>query len=431
LGTQFCGGWRRVRVVHVLLVVAALLTLGGCASSKPVVYDIRPGFTVDDPQFALVMGNLPGPPLVPGNTCATLLNGDQIFPAMLSAIHSAQKTITLETYIYWSGTIGREFADALAERARAGVKVHVMIDWFGSARIDRAYLTEMKNAGAEVCEYHPFHFFDPSTWREVDNRTHRKLMIVDGKIGFTGGVGIADEWGGNAESPKHWRDNHYRVQGPIVAQLQAAFLDNWVKSTGEVLVGEDYFPRLDSVGHLWGQIFKSSSQGGSESMQLMMLLSIASAGKNIRMESAYFLPGPVTRHYLVAARRRGVSVQIIVPGAKIDEKVVRAASHHNWGELLKAGIEIYEYQPTMFHCKQLIVDDIWVSIGSSNFDNRSFRINDEANINILDPNFAAGQISVFDNDLKHSRRITYQQWKHRTFGERFSDFMATVLEWEL
>jgi cardiolipin synthase len=289
----------------------------------------------------------------------------------------------------------------------------------------------MADAGVQVYEYHPFRFLDPSTWRQIDNRTHRKLMIIDGKIGFTGGVGIADEWRGNADRPDHWRDNHYRIEGPVVAQLQAAFLDNWVKSTGKVLVGDDYFPQLESKGHLWGQVFKSSSQGGSESMQLMMLLSIASAGKNVRMESAYFVPGPGTREYLIAARKRGVSVQVIVPGPKIDEKVVRQASRSHWGELLKAGVEIYEYEPTMFHCKQLIVDDIWVSIGSSNFDNRSFRINDEANMNVLDPNFAAGQIAVFENDRKLAHRITYHEWKHRSLGERCSEMMATVWEWEL
>ncbi|MDB5292478.1 MAG: phospholipase D/Transphosphatidylase [Phycisphaerales bacterium] len=419
------------RPLWAVILVALLLSSGGCASNNPAVYKIKVDYTVHDPQFAQVMGNLLGPPLVPGNACTTLLNGDEIFPAMLGAIRSAQKTITFETYIYWSGAIGREFTDVLSERARAGVKVHVMLDWLGSGRINHEFLKTMTEAGVEVCEYHPFHPWDPATYRQINNRTHRKLLIVDGKIGFTGGVGIADEWDGHAQDPNHWRDNHYCIEGPIVAQLQAAFLDNWMKSTGEVLAGEGYFPPLPNDGKLRAQVFKSSSNSGSESMELMMLLSIAAAGKNIRMESAYFVPNSLTRDYLLAARRRGVSVEIIVPGPTIDEKVVRQASHATWGELLKAGVKIYEYQPTMFHCKQMIVDSEWVSIGSSNLDNRSFRLNDEANLNVLDAKFAAGQIKVFEDDKRHSREFTYEMWNHRPLGEKISEQFASILSWLL
>jgi cardiolipin synthase len=289
----------------------------------------------------------------------------------------------------------------------------------------------MKQAGVQVVQYHPFHIWDPSTWRQLDNRTHRKLMVVDGAIGFTGGVGIADEWRGNADAKNHWRDNHYRVTGPIVAQLQAAFEDNWVKTTGQVLLGNDYFPPLEGTGTLWAQVFKSSTQGGSESMELMMLLSIASARTNVRMESAYFVPDQTTQRYLIDACRRGVQVEIIVPGPDIDEKVVRQASRAAWGKLLKAGVAIYEYQPTMFHCKQLIVDDAWVSIGSSNLDNRSFRINDEANLNILNHEFAAQQIAVFNGDKAHSHAISYERWKRRPLGLHISEWMASIFDGEL
>jgi cardiolipin synthase len=414
-----------------LLFTFYLCMATGCASDKPSTFSIKLDYTVHDPQFAQVMGNLLGPPLVAGNKCTTLRNGDQIFPAMLDGIHSAQKTITLETYIYWSGAIGREFTDALCERARAGVKIHVMLDWLGSERINREFLKSMRQCGVEVYEYHPFHWWDLATYRQINNRTHRKLMIVDGKVGFTGGVGIADEWGGNAQDSDHWRDNHYRIEGPIVAQLQAAFLDNWMKSTGEVLAGENYFSPLATDGKLWAQVFKSSSQNGSESMELMMLLSIAAAGDHIRMESAYFVPDTLTRQHLIAARKRGVAVEIIVPGSHIDEKVVRQASHATWGELLQAGVKIYEYQPTMFHCKQLIVDDAWVSIGSSNLDNRSFRLNDEANLNVLDSKFAAEQIGVFDEDKRHSHEVTYEEWQHRPVGEKISEQFASILSWLL
>lgn len=401
---------------------------GGCTSDKPSRYDIHESYRVRDPQFARVMGNLLGAPLVPGNACTTLLNGKEIFPAMLDSIRGAQKSIDMETYIYWSGTIGQEFTDALSERARSGVKVHVMMDWLGSDRINWQYLKSMREAGVQVVEYHPFHIWDPSTWRQLNARTHRKLLIVDGNTGFTGGVGIADEWRGDGNQPDHWRDNHYRIRGPAVAQLQAAFMDNWMKTTGDVFVGEDYFCPLGSSGELWAQVFKSSSQGGSETMQLMMLLSIAAAEKNIRMESAYFVPDALTKQYLLAARKRGVHIEVIIPGAKIDEKVVRAASRAGWGDLLQAGIEIYEFQPAMFHCKQMIVDDLWVSIGSANLDNRSFRINDEANVNLLNAEFARGQIRVFDADKQKARQVSYEKWRHRPLSEKISEHLASVLD---
>jgi len=376
------------------------------------------------------MGNLLGPPLLPGNSCQTLLNGTQIFPAMLDAIHSAKKSITFETFIYWSGSIGQEFTDALSDRARAGVKVHVLIDWLGSSKINPRYIKTMRDAGVEVQEYHAFHFTNPTTLEQINHRTHRKLLVIDGRIGFIGGVGIADEWEGNANRPDHWRDNHYRMEGPIVAQVQAAFADNWMKTTGNVLVGDTYFPSVPDSGKTVAQIFKSSSQGGSESMQLMMLLSLASATKNVRIETAYFVPDAITQRYLIDANRRGVSVEIIVPGAKIDEKVVRVASRATWGKLLESGIRIYEYQPAMFHCKQLIADDFWVSIGSANFDNRSFRINDEANLNVLDSKFAIGQVAVFENDKQHSRQITYEQWQKRSLWEKASELIASLFDWE-
>ncbi|HLZ08221.1 MAG TPA: phospholipase D-like domain-containing protein [Chloroflexota bacterium] len=254
---------------------------------------------------------------------------------------------------------------------------------------------------------------------------------MDGVIGFTGGVGIADEWRGNAESPQQWRDNHYRVEGPVVGQLQAAFCDNWMQTTGRVLEGDIYFPPTPQRGKMWGQMFRSSSAGGSENMELLFLLSIAAAGENIRMENAYFVPDSLTRKRLIEARKRGVKIQIIVPGKHIDQQIVRNASRAHWGELLKEGVEIYEFQPTMIHAKLLIVDDYWVSIGSSNLDNRSFRINDEANLNVMDHDFAAEQIGVFDKDLKRCSRMTYERWENRPLGVKIDNAISTLLEWEI
>jgi cardiolipin synthase len=416
--------------IVILCAAASLLSLG-CVQDRPVYYRISAEYTVRDPQFTQTIGTLLGPPLIDGNRIDTLVNGKQIFPAIFDAIHEAKKSITLETYILWKATTGKRLIDALAERARAGVKVHVLIDWIGSGRIDPKYLKELRDAGVEVVIYHGCYLFDPTTWHQLDHRTHRKLLVIDGKVGFTGGAGFADEWNGNADSRKHWRDNHYRIEGPVVGQLQAAFCDNWMQETGHVLQGDDYFPKLPPVGTQWAQMFRSSHIGGSENMELLFLLSIAGAGQNIRMESAYFDPDALTRKRLIQAANRGVKIQILVPGENIDEKLVRAASRAHWGELLKSGIEIYEYQPTMIHCKLMIVDDTWVTIGSANMDNRSFRLNDEANLNVYDTKFAGEQIALFRDDLQHSRKITLELWEHRSLGEKVANALSSLLDWEI
>lgn len=414
-------------LLRLLIVTSLILGVGGCTSERSIQYVIDSRYGVADTQFRRTMGNLLGPAIISGNTVQPLRNGDEIFPSMLAAIQSAKKTITLETYIYWSGAIGNRFVEALSERARSGVSVHVILDWVGCARIDRNYIRAMEDAGVAIVEFHPLHWYDITSAARLNNRTHRKLMVIDGKVGFTGGVGIADCWAGHADSPDHWRDMHYRVEGPVVAQLQAAFLDNWMQTTGEVLDGEAYFPASPATGPSDAQVFKSGAQGGSESMELMYLLSLAAAKKTVRIGSAYFVPDELTIEAMLDARRRGVRIQIIVPGPHIDMTIVRKASRARWGELLKNGVEISEYQPTMYHTKLLVVDDLWVSIGSSNLDNRSFRLNDEANLNVLDPAFAAVESRIFDDDLSHSKAITYEQWKKRPLGERMLESIADIL----
>ncbi|CAN5605192.1 phospholipase D-like domain-containing protein [soil metagenome] len=415
---------QRFAYLHIVLLVTA--TLVGC-EAKAVHYQIEHEYGVKDPQFARTMGHLLGPPLVEGNRVTTYVNGDQIFPAMLSAIAEAHETINFETYVYWSGDVGQKFSDALAERARAGLQVHVIIDWVGSGRIDHRYIKEMNDAGVHVVQYHPLRFYDVSSASRLNNRTHRKLLIVDGRIGFTGGAGIADEWEGNADSPEHWRDTHYRIDGPAVEQMQAAFMDNWMKTTGQVLHGEAYFAPNPTAGDQAAQVFMSSASGGSMSMQLMYLLSIAAAEKTVLLGSAYFVPDDLTIKTILAARKRGVRVVVLLPGKQIDVKTVRHASRARWGEMLEAGVEIYEYLPTMYHCKLMVVDDRWVSIGSPNLDNRSFRLNDEANLNVLSLQFAAEQSRMFEADLAKSRRITLEMWRNRPLGERFMEAFASLL----
>lgn len=408
--------------------LAVLLFQNLSSAEKKIDEKLPRLYETDDVEFRRSLSALLGPPLVEGNQVETLLNGDQIFPAMLAAIRSAQKTVNFETYIYWSGSIGREFVDALTERARAGVKVNVLLDWVGSMKMDTALLDEMKAAGVACERFHEPRF---AHWGRLNNRTHRKLLVVDGRTGFTGGVGIADHWRGQARRPGEWRDTHYRVTGPVVAQMQSVFLDNWMRATGEVLHGEAYFPALAPVGPYTAQMFSSSPSGGSESMHLMYLLAITAARQRIDLANSYFVPDDLTIRTLVDAARRGVKVRILTPSGHIDSETVRKASRSSWGPMLEAGIEFAEYQPTMFHVKGLVVDGLFASVGSTNFDNRSFRLNDEANLNVMSTAFGREQQAVFEADWARARPITLQQWRARPLTERAWEAAARLLRTQL
>ena len=398
-----------------LLVVIAL---NFATPTKQLERKIEHRYAVHDPQYRREMGVLLGPSILPGNLVTDLENGDEIFPAMLEAIRSAQHTITFETYIYWEGEVGQWFADALSERARAGVKVNVTIDWVGSSSMDQSQLQEMEDAGVHVVRYRPLHWYNLA---RMNNRTHRKLLVVDGRIGFTGGVGVGDPWQGHAQDPDHWRDVHFRIEGPVVAQVQAAFNDNWIKTTGEILNGAPYFPPLQRAGDMDAHMFISSPQGGSESMHLMYLMAIAAAEHSIDLSAAYFIPDELITKALIAARHRGVRIRVLMPGENTDSDAARLASKQGWGPLLLAGVEMYEYAPTMFHNKVLIVDRELVSVGSTNFDLRSFRLNDEASLNVYDQGFAERMTRVFEQDLAKSKRYTYETWKARPWTEKFAE----------
>lgn len=294
-------------VACVATTIIVVIVAGLRGHEKKIAYEVQALYSVADEQFRRSMGNLLPPPMYEGNAVTTLVNGEQIFPAMLSAIASAQKTICFETFIYWSGQIGRKFVDALGARSRAGVRVHVLIDWLGSKTIDPQYLRDLETAGAHVEMYHRLRWYNV---RRMNNRTHRKLLIVDGRVGFTGGVGIADEWDGAATQPERWRDNHYRLEGPSVAQMQSAFMDNWIKTHSRVLHGSEYFPELPEAGSCIAQLFSSSPQEGSESVRLMYLLSMASAARSIKLASAYFVPDDLSIKTLTHAAKRGVDIEI-------------------------------------------------------------------------------------------------------------------------
>ena len=415
-------------VIAGLCLMAGLLISNFVGGETKIERRIERLYALDDPRFMQELGVLLGPAFLPGARVRTLLNGDEIFPPMLAAIRGAQVSITFETYIYWSGDIGREFADALAERARHGVKVHVLLDWVGSAKMDDSLVAVMTQAGVQVKRFHPPHW---SHLGRMNNRTHRKLLIIDGRVGFTGGVGVATPWTGHAQDPAHWRDTHFEVAGPVVAQMQAVFIDNWIKVTGDVLHGPHYFPALAPAGPSSAQMFSSSPSGGSESMQLMYLLAVTAASRSIDLSAAYFVPDALTLQALVAALKRGVRLRIVVPGKHTDSDVVRSASRATWGPLLSAGAVIAEYAPTMYHCKLMIVDGLLTSVGSTNFDNRSFRLNDEATLNIVDAAFANAQIAVFEADLALSRRVSYAEWQARPASERWADWLASLIGTQL
>lgn len=409
----------------VAITVVALNFTGG---EKKIERRIERLYALEDPRFVQELGVLLGPAFLAGNRHKALVNGDEIFPAMLDAIRGARHSINFETYIYWSGDIGHQFADALASQAGKGVQVNVLLDWVGSAKIDEDMVKKLSDAGVRIRKFHPPHW---SNLGRLNNRTHRKLLVVDGNIAFTGGVGIAPNWTGNAQDPAHWRDSHFQVEGPVVSQMQAVFLDNWIKVTGEVLHGPTYFPVLKPVGSGLSQMFSSSPTGGSESMQLMYLMAITAASRSIDLSAAYFVPDDLTLTALVEAMKRGVKLRILVPGKHIDSDAVASASRARWGPLLANGALIAQYKPTMFHCKVMTVDGLLVSVGSTNFDNRSFRLNDEATLNIVDAQFAAIQTATFEADLSRSESVTYAQWETRPFREKLTETLASLIRSQL
>jgi cardiolipin synthase len=417
-------------VLTTLFVTAFVLWIGAnlATTEKRLLYRPRRLYTSGDADFRRALGILLGPPLVPGNKITALVNGAQIYPAMLNAIRTARTNITFETFVF-RDDIGATFVDELSAAASRGVQVHMLLDWLGSRTMDSHLLAAARTSGCDLQIYHP-----PSWYHlgRLNNRTHRKIMVVDGTIGFTGGVGMGTEWREGLNGLPPWRETHFKAEGPVVAQMQAVFIDNWIKTTGRVLHGAEYFPKLsNTAGDMEAQMFGSSPVGGSESMHLMVLLALTAAKTSIDIQNAYFVPDRLTVEALCSAARRGVRIRIIVPGRHTDARVGRWAAQGLYGELLKAGIQIYEYQPTMMHCKVLVIDGVWSSVGSSNFDDRSFRLNDEANLNVFSEELANGQLRLIDADIQQSRLMVLRKWRHRKFGRRINERLALLLRSQL
>ncbi|HTI33166.1 MAG TPA: phospholipase D-like domain-containing protein [Miltoncostaea sp.] len=393
------------------------------------------GYTIDDPPevggeaFLRAAESLTQAPITRGNDIELLINGDRIFPCFLETIASARESVNLLTYVYWKGDIAEEVAEAVCERARAGVTCRVLLDSVGAMKMDSAVIDRMEECGVVVRRFRPV---KPYAIRRVNNRTHRKVLVVDGEVGLTGGVGIADEWTGDAHDADHWRDTHVRVRGPVVRGLMGAFAENWLEATGEVIASEDDLPDLQPVGDGAAmQVIRSTAGVGDTNLETLYFLAIAAARDSIDLTSAYFAPRPAFRSALADAARRGVRVRLLVPGPAIDKDVVRHAGRATYGPLLEAGVRIWEYRPTMLHVKTLVVDRVWSVVGSANFDNRSFQLNDEAVLAIQDAGFAGLLLESFTADIQVSEEITLDAWRGRPVTERAREAGSRLLRREL
>jgi cardiolipin synthase A/B len=394
-------------------------------------YELRGGAVhVGSDDFLYACEALTGAPVSYGNDLEVLVNGDEIFPAFLETIAGAQRTVNLETYVYWQGEIASAVADALCERARAGVEVNVVLDALGAAKMDRRLVNHLRRAGVCVALFRKPHGY---ALRQINKRTHRKLLVVDGDVGMIGGVGIAEEWTGNAQDPDHWRDTHVRVRGPVVRGLQGAFAENWLEATGDVLVGRDYLPAIGEVdGGGPMQLVRSSAGVGDTEAEALYFLAIASARETLDLTAAYFAPRPAFVDALCdASAERGVRVRLLVPGRHIDKPVVRQAGRHAYDRLLDCGVEVYEYRPTMLHAKTLVIDGVWSTVGSVNFDNRSFQHNDEATLCVQSPSVAGRLSRVFADDLAVSDPFDLRRWRRRPLRQRAAETTLKLARREL
>jgi cardiolipin synthase len=394
-------------------------------AAEPPRFGLDHEFSIDSPEFVGTVAGASGSPFLDGNRLELLNNGDEFYPAMLAAIKGARHSITIEAYIYWAGEIGVRFAEALAERAKGGCQVKVLLDAIGSASIGSDILETLETGGCQVAWYNPIRWY---TLGRFNNRTHRKSLIVDGHVAFTGGAGIADHWRGNATGPHEWRDMQIRLEGPAVVPLQTGFAHNWQQTTGELISGDLFYPIIRSRGSLAVQTLLSSPQTGASSVRTMYYLSIVCARESIYIANPYFIPDPVAIETLIEARQRGVDVRIMVSGIRNDNWLARHNTVRLFGRLLTAGIEIQEFNRTMLHHKTMVVDRRWATVGTTNFDNRSFAHNEESNVCFFERRLAESLHDVFLDDLNGCERVTVERWRRRGAWARTQEFAAAFLQ---
>ncbi len=419
---------KRPLALGATLVVGALaVTLAAASCDRLPPAEKLPAVAAGDTAFTATMEAHTNSPIVDGNRVDILLNGDEIFPAKLAAIRSARTSITYAEYFYSDGGPAREIAESLAERCRAGVTAHVLLDGFGTLSMPREYVKLLQGAGCHLATFRPL-----GRWVSVgrhNKRNHRRVLVADGRVAITGGSGVSDKWTGNGRLDGHWRDTDVRIEGPAARNIQSAFFENWREATGELLGGDRYLSNGRPSGQTRAQVIKSSPAGGYD-MYTMYLLAIASARRSVYLTNPYFLPDDRMEEALLAAVARGVRVVALTPG-KIDHNVVRAASRRGFGRLLLSGIEIFEYQAALLHAKTMVVDGVWATIGSTNFDNRSFALNDELNVVLYDRAVVERLAAAFEADLAHARRVTYDAWQNRGLKTKLLERLVVPLESQL
>ena len=400
-----------------------------CSLSSPMEFPPQFGLdhslAVGSPEFMHTMVGAAGVPFAPGNTLELLNNGDRFYPAMLKAIREAENAITIEAYIYWAGDIGLTFANALAERAARGVKVKILLDAVGSSSVGEGILGILRQGGCHVAWYNPVRW---NKLRRLNNRTHRKSLIIDGRIGFTGGAGIADHWTGDAQDDQHWRDLQVRLAGPAVGPLQTGFAQNWLECTGELVTGTDFYPELEPVGRMALQTVMSSPETGASSVRVMYCLAISAAGQSIEIANPYFVPDHLAIDLFRDAVMRGVKVRVMVAGTANDNWVARLNSIRLYGALLEAGVELLEYNRTMMHHKTMVVDGLWATVGTTNFDSRSFSHNEESNVCLCDTDFSRELNAMFAEDAAVCERVTLEGWRARPLTAKVLQGLASFFQ---
>ncbi|HVD91578.1 MAG TPA: phospholipase D-like domain-containing protein [Vicinamibacterales bacterium] len=397
-------------LLSVLIVVGIVVILLAIAQDQETL-KIQSPYKADDPLFPAYVSALLGTLETGGNRYEVLTNGDQIFPSMLAAINSATRRISLETYIYENGTVGDQFSAAFEAAARRGVQVRMVVDAMGSDKIPKEWRQRLVDAGVKIGD------FGQPKWyslEELNYRTHRKILVTDGHVGFTGGVGLDDHWLGNAQDKDHWRDTMVRIEGPVARLMEGAFNENFIATSPQPVVPiVDPPPYVPPAPDDAAMVVRSSPTGGSNDLKRLYLLTIGAARRTLDITSPYFIIDESSKWALLDAVKRGVKIRVLVEGNLTDAKPVKYASRYAYQEFLDAGIEIYEYQPTMMHAKTIVVDGAWSMFGSANFDNRSLELNDEMNVAVSDPGLASRLLQDFEQDLRRSKKLDPDAWRRR------------------
>jgi cardiolipin synthase len=406
--------------ISIISVIGALFLPDWKEPDYAVGIDAEPG---TDP-FVDASGAFLNNPVYRGGRVTLLQNGDEFYPAMLRAIREARETVNFEVYIFEPDEIGRQFMDAFVERAREGVEVRVLLDWFGSHKFRPRHSRELRQAGVRVEMFRPLNL---RNLVRIYRRTHRRAIVIDGRIAFTGGAAVSKKWAGNVRTRHEWRDSMTQVTGPLVGGIQSAFVENWVYCTGEVLAGSRFFPQLDAAAGPCSVSVVSSPSDAQQPIRLLFWLSFANARRRLWICNSYFIPDPRLRKAVVDRAQRGVDVRILVPGNHTDAVPVQLAGRSYYGELLAAGARVFEYQPSMMHAKTVVVDDVWSVVGSANMDERSMELNEENVVGIADEGFARAIAEGLERDFARSREVKLEEWCRRPVWQRGLEALAKTL----